>query len=260
MLTTNSGNTTKPRLESYHLGGHIGFKDTIGKTMEEKDKQVCSVHRISLVLTGIYPYQKLRCPKCKEDFDLKIEYDKRFGMSGLPLRYKDNTVDDFIVTNEEQGVLKDTIFTWCNLDTFGHKTGGGLIMLGDTRTGKTMAASIIGMAWLRNKRDVIYRTAFDVAREIKESRYHGSYERESAIIERYSMADMLIIDEIGPQFTQSKTEASFIHEITHKRYNGMRYTLFVSNLSLIELEEFVGKPVVAIFKEIGGVLCFKKNH
>ena len=60
-----------------------------------------------------------------------------------------------------------------------------------------------------------------------------------------------MIDEIGKQFS-TDSEKYAIFDIINARYNEMQPTILVSNMSIIDIEDFLGKPTLDRIKENGG--------
>lgn len=232
--------------------------DILTKRTMTKDGK-CSIHNTELEYVGIHPFRIPRCPVCTDEYNARIEYDLAFNESNLPLRYKNKLIDDFLVNNEKQVDIKNKLIECLN-NRFSSGLGKNLMMIGSTRSGKTMAATIIGTSNLRNGKKVLYRAAWAIVRAIREARDYSTkdylHESESEIVKKCSNVDLLIIDEVGTMFTQSKIEVAFIHEITHNRFNNMKDTILISNLTIEELKNFVGDPVIAIFKEVGDKLLF----
>ena len=95
-----------------------------------------------------------------------------------------------------------------------------------------------------------------LVRRVKETWGKGSEETESQAIRNFTLPDLLVVDEIGVQFG-SQAEQIILTEIINDRYEAMRPTIIISNLTVPQLEEILGKRVVDRFYESGGrVLVF----
>ncbi|MFH1728438.1 MAG: IS21-like element helper ATPase IstB [Pseudomonadota bacterium] len=89
-----------------------------------------------------------------------------------------------------------------------------IIFLGKPGTGKTHLATSIGFKALLRGHKVLFTTAYDLIKELYQSRADGSYHKR---IEDYIKPDLLIIDELGfKKFTQNAVDDLF--EIINQRY------------------------------------------
>ena len=65
--------------------------------------------------------------------------------------------------------------------------------------------------------------------------------------------DLLILDEVGVQFG-SDAEKLILFEIINTRYQDMKPTILISNLTLVELGKYIGERVVDRMREGGGAI------
>ena len=73
------------------------------------------------------------------------------------------------------------------------------------------------------------------------------------------MTDLLVIDEVGVQFG-TDTEKMILFEILNERYENLKPTILISNLSIESLKKFTGDRVIDRMKENKGkVLIFNWN-
>lgn len=133
--------------------------------------------------------------------------------------------------------------------------GRSLIFTGAPGTGKTMLACAIAKAVLESGRTAKYATAYRLAGEVKET-YGRCSESERDVIRRYVAPDLLVLDEIGMQYG-TDTERLALWEAINGRYENMRPTILVSNLTPPEMAGYVGDRVIDRMRENGGaVLAF----
>lgn len=133
--------------------------------------------------------------------------------------------------------------------------GRSLIFTGAPGTGKTMLACAIAKAVLESGRTAKYATAYRLAGDVKET-YGRSTESERDVIRRYVAPDLLVLDEIGMQYG-TDTERLALWEVINGRYESVKPTILVSNLTLPEMAEYVGDRVIDRMRENGGaVLAF----
>lgn len=72
-------------------------------------------------------------------------------------------------------------------------------------------------------------------------------------MEIYTDKDLLIIDEVGVQFG-SESEKIILFEIINERYEQMKPTILISNLSEDELSRYVGERIIDRMREGKGAV------
>jgi DNA replication protein DnaC len=166
-------------------------------------------------------------------------------------RFMEKTFDAFRVENEGQ----KKVMKACRWFLDNWQKCVGLIFIGNRGTGKNHLASALVKEFVLGKgKTALITEAIKIIRAIKESwRKEGATEGE--VIRRFVEPDLLVIDEVGVQFG-TDTERMFLTEIINDRYNMMRPTILISNLTKEELEQSVGERAVDRFKEGGGVYTF----
>ena len=100
-------------------------------------------------------------------------------------------------------------------------------------------------------RGVIYTTGYALVRSIRDTWRKDSDVSESAVVNRYARADLLIVDEVGAQFG-SEGERVQLFDILDQRYQQMLPTLIITNLNPQELRECLGDRSYDRLMEIGG--------
>lgn len=187
--------------------------------------------------------------------DDKLRDDRRIercmDRSGIPKLFKDKTFDDY----RADGARQKEIFGYISayVDKIGTSTG--LIFIGKPGTGKNhLATSLIKAAIVAgiNKCQII--TASKIIRTIKES-WGRKDLNESEILDKFINLDLLIIDEIGMQFG-SDTEKLYLSEIINDRYEKIKTTILIGNVTMEQLEKQVGERIIDRFREGGKVLVF----
>ena len=166
-------------------------------------------------------------------------------------RFMEKSFDSFIAKSEEQKKVLKT----CRWFLENWQKCVGLIFIGNRGTGKNHLASALVKEFVLSKgKTALMTEAIKVIRAIKESwRKEGATEGE--VLSRFVEPDLLVIDEIGVQFG-TETEKMFLTEIINDRYNWMRPTILLGNLSIDEIEKAIGERAVDRFKEGGGVCTF----
>lgn len=123
------------------------------------------------------------------------------------------------------------------VSNFDEKNHENLLFYGSTGLGKTFLCNCIAKALLDKDKMVIYQTAFKILEIIEKRRFGNSSDRFQD--QEYKLlfeADLLIIDDLGTEFSNSFTNAE-IFNIVNTRILGGKKTIISTNLSPKEISE-----------------------
>ncbi|MEW6063577.1 MAG: ATP-binding protein [Nanoarchaeota archaeon] len=242
-------------------GNWISAQELLKEPTMTQLEELCPKHNIPLELVDL-GYRKIKkCIACSKEIDEEIrqreleslEYDKKFKLQqvNIPLRFKDKTFDNYIIQNDKQKKVVEEV-QWF-IANYNNSTG--IILIGNTGTGKNhLAIAMIKGIIQRYNVFVKLTEALKVIRDIK-SIWKNNEENEDMKIKEYSNVGLLVIDEIGVQYG-SETERMYLTEIINDRYNWMRPTVLIANLTIKELQEILGERVIDRFREGGKVIVF----
>lgn len=141
-------------------------------------------------------------------------------------------------------------------------SGEGLFLSGGVGTGKThLISGIIDYIARMKKRDwhykIIYITSVDLLSEIRMG-FKNNEAQE--LVGNFEEADLLIIDDIGIEKITDWVNEIFYKIIDH-RYNEMKPTIFISNLSDDELLAKLGERIVSrIYEMCRGLKLYGKDY
>lgn len=237
----------------------------------ETEKGHCDKHDIDCdfrIIKAVNSRKSL-CPKCIEENDLMIakreqeevdrlkavakekeqkDLNNRIDNAMVSPRFKLKTFDNYISDNPKQGKYVSELETFCDNLT----DGTGYILLGTTGTGKNHLASACINKVVNNGGTGLFITVAKLVRSIKDGwRQEGV--REQDIISTFTKPDLLVIDELGVQF-ESAMEKNILTEVINDRYEYMKPTILIGNLTVDEIKELLGDRVIDRFREGGKVL------
>lgn len=185
----------------------------------------------------------LKCPVCSKE----KEIERLKSYSGIPLRFQSSSFDNFKKTKE-----KDIVLEYVKDFQEKKKSGTSLVFCGTTGTGKTHLSAALSFYLIEKfQTKILYTKAFDVLREVKDTYNRKAEKTFSSVQKKHTEVDLLIIDEVGVQFG-TDTEKQILFEIVNERYENMKPTILVTNLSLANLKDFAGDRVIDRMKENGG--------
>lgn len=204
------------------------------------------------------------CPKCREEAEqeqmirLQEEIQQsirdRISNSGIPKRFLKSTLENYKATIPGQKAALRTIKAYLKQLEAGSDCS--LVLCGLPGTGKTHLACALAIKFLENskgKKTIKYTTTYRATTDVKSSYRNDSQKTEHEIIKQYQSYGLLILDEVGVQFG-SNTEKLIFYQIINGRYEEMKPTIIISNLTKLELTEFVGDRCMDRMREDGGAV------
>lgn len=232
------------------------------KTIDKVFSNRCPKHNLSLETTcygeGEYKRQVRFCPECKKTERHSFEFEKRqqeirdyLQRANISPRFTEKSLGNFKIENKNQEQVINGVYQF--LAQFESSTG--MIFMGKPGTGKSHLATAIAKEVICKKgKSAMMTTAMKMLRQIKSSWKDESISEETAL-RKFIQPDVLIIDEIGVQFG-SDTERLYLTEIINDRYEWMKQTIVLTNLTMEELNVVLGERILDRFREGGQVLVF----
>jgi len=207
-----------------------------------------------------------RCPVCDEESEReqqelrkRQESEKKearisalMGRSGIPKRFEVRTLASYQAGSDSQKRVLKIAQRMAESDP---EQGTSLVFCGKPGTGKTHLACGIALDWIQAGRPAYFMTVLAAIRSIKSTYSPASDRTEDDAIRALTEVDLLILDEIGVQLG-TEHEKMLLFEIINERYQQMRPTILISNLTRDELTEYLGARVMDRFRESGAVVAF----
>ncbi|MGE4043349.1 MAG: ATP-binding protein [Acetobacteraceae bacterium] len=182
----------------------------------------------------------------------KRAIENRLGRADIPPRFAEKRFDAFRpkTAEEERALLACREYARDFRERL--SIGQCMILCGVPGTGKThLACAVLNEVAVNASANALYLSFAKAIRSVKQT-----YSRESSITEQEAIdalvkPDLLVLDEVGVQFG-SDAEKMIGFEIINSRYEAMKPTIIVSNLSGKQLIECLGDRVVDRLRENGG--------
>lgn len=146
------------------------------------------------------------------------------------------------------------------VDGFGKKCTN-LLLMGPTGTGKTHISTAIARSIISRGFDVLYDSVQNIVAAFEDDRFRSGYGERERQGDKYLECDLLIIDDLGTEFTNQFT-VSCLYNLINTRQNHSRPTIISTNLSGGELAaKYDGRIYSRIIGNDYKILTFKgKDH
>lgn len=143
----------------------------------------------------------------------------------------------------------------CVLAMLQDKLGTGFLfaLIGGRGPGKTQIGVELMKATTQALKSALYCTAMDFFIDVRGSYRGDSKQSELRIINDYVIPRFLVIDEMSER-GESGWEDRLLTHMINKRYNAQKDTLLISNQTLAEFRESIGKSIVSRLNETGGII------
>lgn len=230
----------------------------------EQVKKVCEIH--GEYVSYVWKLGQSGCEKCQEIADKQNAKDRhereakerqeriwkdRLGRAAIPERFANRTLDSYIPRCAKSVRALEVSKAYAVGFDDVTEQGTCLIFCGGVGTGKTHLAIGIANEIIKQGKQPVFVSVIKAIRTIKETYSREVKTTEDEAIQSFIDPDLLILDEVGVQFG-SETEKLYLFEIINGRYEQMRPTLLISNLSVNELGAFIGDRVMDRLREGGG--------
>jgi DNA replication protein DnaC len=193
----------------------------------------------------------------KEEFEKEQKHDLFIGRvksSNMPKRYRKASLRKLDNRHDKTNIEKVVKYADGFMDIL--DTGDFLLFNGMNGSGKThIACAIANRIMYKHEKYVQYVNLIDIFMRIKGSWGKGSTETEIDILSSYITPSLLILDEIGVQY-KTENELIIMQTLINKRYEDLKPTILISNLTLDEINNLLGKRIMRRVSEHGQFLKF----
>ena len=140
-----------------------------------------------------------------------------------------------------------------------------LFFCGNTGLGKTHLSSAIARELINKGFDVVYDTAQKIVYAFEKERFSKTGEYDEDVTERYLNCDLLIIDDLGTEYSGAMS-ISTIYNIINSRLVTNKNTIISSNMTITQLQTRYDDRIVSrilgeftMLKFIGGDIRYEKK-
>ena len=111
---------------------------------------------------------------------------------------------------------------------------GNLLLIGTTGTGKTHLSTAIAKSVISQGFDVLYDSTQNILDDFERDKFKSGYNRTESVSDKYLECDLLIIDDLGAEFS-TQFSVSALYNLINTRQNKGLSTIISTNLSAGEL-------------------------
>ncbi len=119
-----------------------------------------------------------------------------------------------------------------------------IIMRGDTGLGKTHLSLAIAREVIEKGFGVIYCSAPDILSRLEKEQFNRNYNKEENVEETLKECDLLILDDIGSEFSTNFTKNKIYNLINH-RLSCNRPTIINTNFTFSQLEQTYSQRLIS---------------
>lgn len=229
--------------------------------LKETNRRI-SEQKIQLLLNAGYPADSLEltytCPDCKDTGFIGSERCHCFKQA-LTLSLSENSTLFHILEKENFSTFSFSYYDDMTADPQLHltprdhvrkvvadarlfveefdSTYRNLFIYGNTGVGKTFLTNCIAKALLDTAHHVVYMTSHTLFETLEAHQFSHTEQEESSTLYRYIFdCDLLIIDDLGTELSNTFTNAS-LYTCINERHLNQRSTIISTNLSLEQLRD-----------------------
>ncbi|MDU8417041.1 ATP-binding protein [Pseudomonas syringae] len=213
------------------------------------------------------------CPRCEFDNRHSPDISVRSGGvlvhterllnarlldSCIPARFQQSTLENWVAGDDDAKARAWSVATgFVEAFAENYQAGRCVMLLGQLGTGKTHLATAMLQQVIRyfGAQGVrgLYVTAGGIIRSIKET-FGSQTKTESQAYSDLIAPHLLVIDEVGLQ-NGTDFERQVLFEVINGRYEQLKPTIVVSNLSITDLKVSMGDRAVDRLRDRGGLVC-----
>ncbi len=125
--------------------------------------------------------------------------------------------------------------------------------MGGPGTGKThLACAVLGRI-IADGYTGLFLTVSEGLRLIRSTYSPGASHTEVEVFEMLTGPDLLVLDEVGVAIGNALTRRAMLFDVLNARYGQMRPTVLIGNLTVPEMEAYLGDRLMDRLQELGSV-------
>ena len=219
--------------------------------LKQEHAEMLNARRALLASLGLpedYTKVKYTCPLCSDTgyvMTRRCECMKRelvkasLRASGIGSLIDGQSFENFSLSyyQDKPDVYAQMQMTFVRAEQFANEFPNGgknLLLLGGTGLGKTHLSTAIARRVIERGYEVVYESAPDIFADFEHDRFRRGYASEEDKSEKYNKTELLIIDDLGAEFSSTFT-VSCLYALVNGRLSRGLSTVISTNLTPHEL-------------------------
>lgn len=165
----------------------------------------------------------------REDAARKARIEQQMARSGMKARFLSRTFENFYADTPGRTKARRISKEYADNFTAHSANGDGLYIEGAFGTGKTHLAAAIAIQLMEQGKNVIFKTADDLLRDIKAT-FDENGREEQKVLARLKECDLLVIDDIGKEQATDWSTAQ-LYAIINDRYECQKPVIITTNFN-----------------------------
>ncbi len=183
----------------------------------------------------------------------QVELERAVGRSGVPRRFVDRTFENYQAGTLGQRQALSVCRGYADGFEQRRERGSGLLLLGAPGTGKThLACAILGQV-IRAGYTGLFLPVSGALRIIRDAFSPRGQRTESEALALLTAVDLLVLDEVGVAIGHPATRRAMLFDVLNERYAQMRPTILIGNLTVSELEAYLGERIMERLRDLGSI-------
>lgn len=186
----------------------------------------------------------------QEEHQRQARLEQRLSMSGIPMRFRDRTFENFAADTEPKRHALQVATQFAAEFSDHAARGTTVIFSGKPGTGKSHLAIAAAVCAMKSS-TALYINALDLIRMVRDTWRRESELSEVAVLNDLTSVGLLVIDEIGVQYG-TDGEQVILFDVLNRRYRDLMPTILLTNLGKAGMKEFLGERSFDRLRE-GGI-------
>ena len=181
----------------------------------------------------------------------QTQLERAVGRCGIPRRFLDKTFAGYAVAMPAQRQALEVCRAFGERFAQVRGRGSCLLLVGGPGTGKTHLACAILAEVIRAGYTGLFLSVSAALRLIRDTYSPRAQRSESEAFALLTAPDLLVLDEVGLAIGNEAKRRAMLFDVLDTRYAEMRPTVLIGNLSVTEMEAYLGERIMDRLLELG---------